>query len=62
MVLCSFCGREVAIGTGLTFFKRDGTAMHFCSRKCEKNQFVLKRNPAHFKWTAKFASSAKKKK
>jgi large subunit ribosomal protein L24e len=62
MVNCSFCGNEVEIGSGVGFFKRDGTGMHFCSRKCEKNQFKLKRNPAHFKWTTKFASTAKKKK
>ncbi len=62
MVICTFCGREVSIGTGLTIFKRDGSSMHFCSRKCEKNQLKLHRNPAHFKWTTKFASSAKKKK
>ena len=62
MAICSFCGNEVGIGTGLTYFKRDGTGLHFCSRKCEKNQFKLKRNPAHLKWTKKFASTAKKKK
>ncbi|HLC47867.1 MAG TPA: hypothetical protein VJI13_02235 [Candidatus Norongarragalinales archaeon] len=62
MVICSFCGNETAVGTGFAIFKRDGSATHFCSRKCEKNQLKLKRNPAHFKWTQKFATTAKKKK
>ncbi|MFH0971155.1 MAG: 50S ribosomal protein L24e [Candidatus Micrarchaeota archaeon] len=62
MVICSFCGNEANAGTGVSFFKRDGTSRHFCSRKCEMNQFKLKRNPAHLKWTTKFASTAKKKK
>lgn len=62
MSTCSFCGNEIATGTGLAFFRRDGTSLHFCSRKCEMNQFKMKRNPARLKWTMKFASTAKKKK
>ncbi|MFH1751262.1 MAG: 50S ribosomal protein L24e [Candidatus Micrarchaeota archaeon] len=62
MAICSFCGNEIGVGTGFTIFKRNGSATHFCSRKCQKNQMKLGRNPAHLKWTQKFASTAKKKK
>lgn len=62
MVACSFCGREMKEGEGVRLFKRDGTALNFCSRKCEKNQVKLHRNPARLKWTSKYASTAKKTK
>ena len=61
MSICSFCGKTVSVGSGVTMFKRDGTALYFCSRKCEKN-ISMGRNPARFKWTEKYSSSAKKKK
>ncbi|MEK6954007.1 MAG: 50S ribosomal protein L24e [Candidatus Micrarchaeota archaeon] len=62
MAACSFCGFEIESGTGFMYFKRDGSSTRYCSRKCQKNAMLLKRNPAHFKWTNKFASTAKKKK
>jgi large subunit ribosomal protein L24e len=62
MVQCSFCGEELKEGEGLRLFKRDGSSYNFCSRKCEHNQVHLKRNPAKFKWTQKYASTAKKTK
>ncbi len=62
MVLCSFCGNELVEGEGLRLFRRDGSAMNFCSRKCEMNSLKLKRNPAKFKWTQRYASTAKKAK
>ncbi len=49
--ICSFCGREIEIGTGKMFVKRDGKIFYFCSRKCEKNMLELKRNPRKLKWT-----------
>lgn len=49
--ICSFCGKEIEIGTGKMFVKRDGKIFYFCSRKCEKNMFELKRNPRKLKWT-----------
>lgn len=48
---CSFCGKEIEIGTGKMFVKRDGKVFYFCSRKCEKNMIELKRNPRKLKWT-----------
>jgi large subunit ribosomal protein L24e len=47
---CSFCGIEVKPGTGLKFFRKDGSTLVFCSRKCEKN-FGMGRKPSKFKWT-----------
>ncbi|MCD6493214.1 MAG: 50S ribosomal protein L24e [Archaeoglobaceae archaeon] len=49
--ICSFCGREIEVGTGKMFVKRDGKIFYFCSRKCEKNMLELKRNPRKLKWT-----------
>jgi len=67
MAECSFCGERLMPGTGFLFVKRDGTALFFCSRKCEKNLLALKRKPSATKWTtpyqeAKKGSKAEKKK
>ncbi len=61
MSVCSFCGFETLTGTGFTLFKKDGTAIHYCSRKCERNS-EMKRNPRRLKWTKKYASSKAQKK
>ncbi|MGB9577137.1 MAG: 50S ribosomal protein L24e [Candidatus Micrarchaeia archaeon] len=53
MTECSFCGNKIPVGTGFTLFKRDGTAIHYCSRKCEANA-RMGRNPRRKKWTKKF--------
>ncbi len=67
MATCSFCAKKLMPGTGSLFVKRDGTALFFCSRKCEKNLLLLKRKPGAKKWTetyqlAKQASKTEKKK
>jgi len=49
--VCSFCGNEIEPGTGKIYVRKDGKILHFCSRKCEKNMMVLKRNPRRLKWT-----------
>ncbi len=49
------------IGAGVTLFKRDGSTLNYCSRKCEKN-FKMKRNPLKFKWTQKFVKGSAVKK
>jgi len=51
MSKCSFCGESIERGTGKIYVKKDGKILHFCSNKCEKNMFKLKRKPANFKWT-----------
>ena len=51
MVGCTFCGEEIARGTGVTYVKKDAKIFHFCSRKCEKNMIKLKRKPRNITWT-----------
>lgn len=51
MTNCSFCGTEIEQGTGKMLVKKDGSLLHFCSRKCEKNLIKLKRNPLKTPWT-----------
>ncbi len=53
--VCSFCGEEIEPGTGKIYVRKDGKVLHFCSRKCEKNMIVLKRNPRKLKWTKYYA-------
>jgi large subunit ribosomal protein L24e len=48
---CSFCGHGIEPGSGKLFVKKDGTAFHFCSHKCQVNQLVLKRVNRYVKWT-----------
>jgi len=54
MVNCSFCGKEYQPGSGKVFVKDNGTILHFCSMKCEKNMLKLKRDARKFKWTKFF--------
>ena len=51
MVGCSFCGAEIARGTGIMFVRKDGRILNFCSHKCEKNLLNLGRNLRKVKWT-----------
>ncbi|MBW2999817.1 50S ribosomal protein L24e [Candidatus Woesearchaeota archaeon] len=55
MVKCSFCGHPIEKGTGKMFVKKDGKILYFCSNKCEKNMFKLKRKSRKVKWTAEAA-------
>ncbi len=50
---CSFCDSEYVTGTGLTIFRKDGSAHRYCSRRCEKFT-KMHRNPRKLKWTGKF--------
>lgn len=51
MVKCDFCGKELPVGGGKLYAKKDGASYHFCSNKCEKNLIELKRKPVKVKWT-----------
>ncbi|MCX6767268.1 MAG: 50S ribosomal protein L24 [Candidatus Micrarchaeota archaeon] len=51
MASCSFCGKPIRTGTGLRVFKRDGTSLVFCSRKCGKYS-SRGAKAAKLKWTA----------
>lgn len=50
---CTFCGNTLEPGTGKMFIKNDGKILYFCSRKCEKNMLVLKRDFKKVKWARK---------
>ncbi|HLC80978.1 MAG TPA: 50S ribosomal protein L24e [Candidatus Nanoarchaeia archaeon] len=60
MVECTFCGKEMKQGTGKMFVWASGKINWLCSRKCEKNQNKLKRNPARLKWTKRYRKGAHK--
>lgn len=48
---CSFCEKDYDEGRGgTTLFKRDGSALHFCSHKCLRNH-EMKRSRRKLKWT-----------
>ena len=42
MVKCSFCGNQIAKGTGMMYVLKEGKIFYFCSSKCKKNQLKLK--------------------
>jgi large subunit ribosomal protein L24e len=48
---CSFCGTDIAPGTGISFVRRDGRVLRFCGSKCRKSTIELLRDPRKFKWT-----------
>jgi len=48
---CSFCGKDIKLGSGKLFVKTDGTATYWCSSKCEKN-YLMGRNPKRIKWSS----------
>jgi large subunit ribosomal protein L24e len=50
MANCTFCGKLVQPGTGVTLFKRTGQALHYHARKCAKNA-AMGRSPRKRKWT-----------
>lgn len=54
MAKCVFCGDELRKGTGKMFIYNSGKTIYFCSRKCEKNMFKLKRVPSTTRWTKEY--------
>ncbi|MGQ9679492.1 MAG: 50S ribosomal protein L24e [Candidatus Bathyarchaeia archaeon] len=48
---CSFCKYAISPGTGISFVRRDGRILRFCSSKCRKSMLKLRRDPRKFKWT-----------
>lgn len=48
---CSFCGHDIPPGTGISYVRRDGRILRFCSSKCRKNRLKLRRDPRKLKWT-----------
>jgi large subunit ribosomal protein L24e len=53
MAKCTFCGTAIEQGTGKIFVMKDGKVLNFCSTKCEKNRFKLKRIPRKMTWVVR---------
>jgi len=58
---CSFCGQEIAKGTGLLFARRDGSLLYLCSGKCRAN-FNMGRKSTKLKWTTRKEEGKESKK
>lgn len=54
---CSFCGTGIEPGTGKIYVKKDGTVLHFCKNKCQKNMLDLKRIPRRTEWSKHFSKN-----
>ena len=52
---CDFSGEDIEPGTGTMFVRTDGTTIHYCSSKCEKNA-DLGREPRDLEWTEEESS------
>lgn len=60
MANCSFCKHELDRGTGKMFVRRDGSALYFCSTKCQRNMMDLGRTPRKVLWLTKRQKGAPK--
>ena len=60
MPRCSFCGLDLAKGTGLMYVTKEGTLYYFCSSKCEKNTIKLGRSGKEHKWTTRYKKGEKR--
>jgi large subunit ribosomal protein L24e len=47
---CDYCGDDIEPGTGTMFVRKNGSTIHYCSAKCEKNA-DLGREPRDLEWT-----------
>ena len=56
---CSFCGYEIEPGTGISFVRKNGQLVRFCSRKCRRSLLDFKRDARKFKWTKKYEQKIK---
>jgi len=59
--LCSFCGHEFSLGSGIMYVRNDGTILWFCSSKCRKSSVELKRDARKIRWTKYFGKEEKGK-
>ncbi|MHA2244839.1 MAG: 50S ribosomal protein L24e [Candidatus Hodarchaeales archaeon] len=51
---CNFCGGAIEPGTGISFVRKNGQLIRFCTRKCRRSLIDFKRDPRKFKWTKKY--------
>ncbi|MEM0286865.1 MAG: 50S ribosomal protein L24e [Nitrososphaerota archaeon] len=56
---CSFCGKDITPGMGITLVKNDGSVLTYCSSKCKVNHLKLHRDPRRLKWTMKYVKGGK---
>ncbi len=56
---CSFCGAPIPPGFGITYVKKDGTILRFCSRKCFVSMIKFKRDPRKQTWVRKMQRKMK---
>ena len=56
---CNYCGHEIEAGTGMSFVRKNGQLVRFCSRKCQRSLLDFKRDPRKFKWTKKYVPKIK---
>ncbi len=56
---CSFCGSPILPGYGITYVKKDGTILRFCSRKCFVSMIKFKRDPRKQTWIRKMQKKLK---
>ena len=59
MANCSFCGKTIRFGEGVTLIKNDGKILRFDKSKCEKNMLRLRRKARKLKWTNFFEKGVK---
>ncbi|MFP3165890.1 MAG: 50S ribosomal protein L24e [Nitrososphaeria archaeon] len=55
--ICSFCGRPIKPGSGITVIMNDGSVLRFCSLRCRIYMLEHKKDPRKLKWTTKHTSS-----
>ncbi|MCJ7771078.1 50S ribosomal protein L24e [Candidatus Bathyarchaeota archaeon] len=48
---CSFCNREIPVGSGIMYIRNDGTVLRFCSSKCRKALLERSVDARKLKWT-----------
>ena len=60
MPKCTFCNNSIPKGIGKIYVKKDGKILYFCSNKCEKNMFKLKRKPIKTRWSKHYMKEEKK--
>lgn len=55
MVKCAFSGKEIPIGTGKMYVRKNGQILWFLNSKCQKNYLHLHRKPVFYKWSKFYA-------
>lgn len=56
---CAFCANDIEPGTGISFVRKNGQLVRFCSRKCRRSLIDFKRDPRKLKWTKKYEPKLK---